>query len=155
MQNAFSIRPAEDRDVSQIANIAEATDLFPAELLPDMIAGFFTGEVADLWFVAELNHKPIGFGFCEPERMTVGTWNLLAIGVLPDHQGSGTGAAMLRYLEDRLLDQSARILLVETLGTQEFDLTRTFYSKNGFTEEARIRDFYDAGQDKIVYWKAL
>ena len=87
--------------------------------------------------------------------MTEGTWNLLAIAVLPERQGAGFGSAMIRYLEERLTEQGERILLVETMGTPEFEATRAFYGKNGFTEEARIREFYEAGADKVVFWKHL
>jgi ribosomal protein S18 acetylase RimI-like enzyme len=48
-----------------------------------------------------------------------------------------------------------RVLLVETSGTPDFERTRAFYRKCGYEEEARIRDFYQAGADKIVYRKAL
>ncbi|MEO1366508.1 MAG: GNAT family N-acetyltransferase, partial [Acidobacteriota bacterium] len=65
------------------------------------------------------------------------------------------GAAMLSDLEGRLRRVEARVLLVETLGTPEFEPTRRFYRTNGFTEEARIRDFYEDGGDKVVFWKRL
>ena len=36
----ISLRPARAGDVADIGQIAEATDLFPAEMLDDMIAGY-------------------------------------------------------------------------------------------------------------------
>ena len=62
---------------------------------------------------------------------------------------------MLRYLEAILKKAGARILIVETLGTDAFQPTRDFYLKNGFDEEARIRDFYEDGGDKVVFWKRV
>jgi ribosomal protein S18 acetylase RimI-like enzyme len=47
------------------------------------------------------------------------------------------------------------VLLVETSGLPAFARARAFYRARGFDEEARIRDFYAAGEDKIVFWKAL
>ncbi len=150
----ISIRPAKAGDVTSIGRLAEATDLFPSEMLGDMIAGYLDGSKSDLWFVVD-ERGTQGFGFCEPERMAAGAWNLLAIGVAPDCQGQGIGAAMLRYLVAALKDAGARILIVETLGTDEFQPTRDFYLKNGFDEEARIRDFYEDGGDKVVYWRRI
>lgn len=118
-----------------------------------MIAGYLDQSKPDIWFVYEREGTTLAFGFCEPERMTEGTWNLLAIGVLPDHQGQGIGGRMMRYLEARLVEAGARILLVETMGTPELSQTREFYRKNQYVEEARIRDFYEAGADKVVFWK--
>ncbi len=150
----ISIRPARAGDAADIAQIAEATELFPAEILDDMIAGYLNDVEPDLWFVVE-DDGVLGFGFCEPKRMADGAWNLLAIGTSPDHQGKGIGAAMLGYLEAALLTAKARILIVETLGTDGFQLSREFYLKNGFDEVARIRDLYEDGGDKVVFWKRI
>ena len=59
------------------------------------------------------------------------------------------------YLEQQLSNASQRILIVETMGIPELAETRAFYHKNGYTEEARIREFYEAGADKVVFWKHL
>ena len=155
MGNQPAIRPAKEQDIPRLRFIAETTELFPGEMLDDMMAGYLDGSKRDVWFVATLDGQAIAFGFCEPERMTEGTWNLLAIGVLPGEHGSGIGAHMLRYLEERLAGQGERVLLVETMGTPAFERTRSFYCKNGYTEEARIPEFYAARVDKVVFWKHL
>lgn len=155
MEQPSHIRPADHHDSSTIKTIAAAVELFPAEMVDDMIAGYLDGSTQDLWFVGEVKNQVVAFGFCEPERMTEGTWNLLAIGVLPDNQGAGVGQAMMTYLEDQLATRNQRILLVETMGTPAFEQTRAFYKKVGYTEEARIREFYEAGADKVVFWKKL
>lgn len=87
--------------------------------------------------------------------MTDQTWNLQLIAVRPDRQGQGRGTALLRYVEQTLTAHGGRVLLVETSGLPSFERTRAFYHKCGYDEEARIRDFYQAGEDKIVYRKAL
>lgn len=48
-----------------------------------------------------------------------------------------------------------RILLVETSSLPMFERMRAFNRKCGYNEEARIRDFYQAGEDKLVFRKAL
>lgn len=153
--NNLSIRPATKQDIATIGQIAGDTDLFPPAMLEDMIAGYLDKTNRDIWFVGEQGSQVITFGFCEPERMTDGTWNLLAIGVAPAHQGQGHGAKMMAYLEKHLSASSQRVLIVETMGTPELAKTREFYRKNGYTEEARIREFYEAGADKVVFWKHL
>ena len=150
-----TVRPAQRSDVPAIKSVVEDAALFPPEMLDDMIAGYGEGTTRDIWFVSEEDGHVVGFGYCEPERMTSGTWNLLAIGVLAKSQGHGIGGAMMRYLEDRLRSGGERVLLVETMGTPAFGRTRAFYRANGYTEEARIREFYEPGGDKVVFWKHL
>jgi ribosomal protein S18 acetylase RimI-like enzyme len=87
--------------------------------------------------------------------MTDRTWNLQLIAIHPDRQGQGRGAALLHYVEKTLAARKGRMLLVETSGLPDFDRTRAFYVKCGYQEEARIRDFYTTGDDKIVFRKVL
>ena len=151
----MNLRPATAADVGAISGIVARTDMFPPDMLEGMIAGYLGQTTTDIWFVAENAGHVAAFGFCEPERMTDGTWNLLAIAVDPDAQGSGVGGAMMTYIENRLAQSGARVLIVETMGIAEFASTRAFYAKQGYTEEARIRDFYEDGADKVVFWKSL
>ena len=80
---------------------------------------------------------------------------MLALAVLPQLQGNGAGAALTRALEERLRQTGQRILLAETSGTDAFDGTRAFYTRLGYRAEARIRDYWGAGDDKVVFTKAL
>lgn len=93
--------------------------------------------------------------YAAPERMTAGTWNLYLIAVHPWHQGRGRGTALLRHVERALAMRGTRVLLVETSGLPAFARTRAFYRTNGYVEEARIREFYAAGEDKVVFREAL
>lgn len=73
----------------------------------------------------------------------------------PARQDEGRGAASIGDVEAALEARGARILLVETSSQPRFARTRGFYGRAGFTEEARIRDFCDAGDDKVVFRKAF
>jgi ribosomal protein S18 acetylase RimI-like enzyme len=46
-------------------------------------------------------------------------------------------------------------LLIETSGVDDFEAQRRFYRGLGYTEEARIRNFYGSGDDKVIFWKSL
>ena len=120
------------------------------------LADYFDGDQsrAHFWF-ADDDGGLVSVAYCAPEVMTDGTWNLLFIAVRPDLQGQGHGAALVRHIEQRLIERGERILLVETSGTTDLERTRAFYRKYGFDEEARIRDYYRAGDDKIIFRKAL
>ena len=53
------------------------------------------------------------------------------------------------------LEECGRLLLVETSGKLSFERTRRFYAGLGYRREAVIRDYYAAGDDKIVFAKPL
>lgn len=107
------------------------------------------------WLVAEEDGAIVGAAYVGPERMTSGTANLYFIGIRPDRQRSGLGKALIRDVEQRRKTSGDRILLVETMGIEEFAYQRAFYRRCGYHEEARIREFYEAGADKVIFWKTL
>lgn len=147
-----------DETTASIA-LAVASGLFePSQIedLAQMLDGHFSDEnqTQDIW-LTDYDNEPVGMAYVAPERMTEGTWNLYLIAVHPDRQKQGRGKALLRHVEQMLVERGERVLLVETSGTDDFDYVREFYRKNSYEEEARIREFYAAGVDKIVFRKAL
>jgi ribosomal protein S18 acetylase RimI-like enzyme len=96
-----------------------------------------------------------GVAYFQPVAATDGTWTLLMIAVRPEQQGQGRGSVLLSEVENRLRRQQQRLLLVETSGVPDFALTRAFYDKAGYGVEARVRDYYAAGDDMVLYRKAL
>ncbi|MEA5595281.1 GNAT family N-acetyltransferase [Rivularia sp. UHCC 0363] len=159
MDTTATIRSAKPDDTDAIMNLADAIGLFEGEELEElgnMLAGYFDGSLGEehSWIVCE-NDGVVGVAYFAPEQYAYGTWNLYLIAVHPKHQGKGNGAAMLRQVEQTLFSKGERLLLVETSGLPNFELTRKFYRKQGYEEEARIREFYKAGDDKIIFRKVL
>ncbi|NSX54371.1 GNAT family N-acetyltransferase [Parasulfitobacter algicola] len=150
------IRLTTSNDIPALQQVLDGTELFPSDMLPDMLAGFLTvADSPNIWLTCEDAGQPVGFCYAVPEDLADGTWNMLAIAVLPSCQGRGFGGAVVQHLEDVLRGRRARILIADTSGTDEFAQTRAFYQKSGYAEEARIRDFWAAGDDKVVFWKSL
>ena len=150
------VRSVVKSDLPALKEVLDTIDLFPSDMLADMIADYFDNpDSEDLWFTTTENGKPMAIGYCAPEKLTDGTYNLYAIGVRGDIQGKGIGRKMMRYIEHQLTVKGQRILIVETSGKDEFEKTRTFYENLDYTKEAVIRDFWEEGDDKVVYWKKL
>lgn len=151
-----SIRAIEKRDLADLKKVLDSIDLFPSEMLEEMIADYFDNpESEDIWFTAIEGGEAISIAYCAPEKFTNGTYNLYAIGVKSEIQGKGVGGKMMNYLEKQLKKNGHRILIVETSGTPALGLTREFYKKQGYTQEATIRGFWDEGDDKVIFWKNL
>ena len=153
------IRATTPDDRNKLLALAEATGLFESaqiEELDQMLSQHFNNgtDSEGLWFT-DYENEPVGVAYVAPERMTEGTWNLYLIAIHPDYQRQGRGAALLSHVEQMLDKRGERVLLVETSGLEDFEYVRTFYRKSGYDEEARIREFYRAGDDKIIFRKAL
>jgi ribosomal protein S18 acetylase RimI-like enzyme len=153
------IRLTTPDDTTALIALAAASGLFDPNQTDDlaqMLDKHFKdrNETQDIW-LTDYDNEPVGIAYIAPERMTEGTWNLYLIAVHPDRQKQGRGKALLNYVEQMLMERGERILLVETAGTDDFEYVREFYRQNGYEEEARIREFYTDGIDKIVFRKAL
>jgi ribosomal protein S18 acetylase RimI-like enzyme len=152
----MNIRPTNANDLIPLQGVLNETELFPSDMLPEMLAGFLSGLQSDeVWLTCEVEGAAVGFCYAAPETLADGTWNMLAIAVLPSMQGRGCGGAIVSRLEAVVKAMGQRILIADTSGTDAFRKTRAFYHKCGYTEEARIRDFWAAGDDKVVFWKQL
>lgn len=151
----IAIRDLVRADLPLVAPILDATDLFPSDMLADMAEPWLCGAAPHHWLVAVEGHAVLGFAYAEPERMTDGTVNLLAIAVDPARQNEGVGTALIAELASRLAAAGNRVLIVETSSLEGYTATQAFYAALGFSREARIRDFYEDGNDKIVFWKRL
>lgn len=149
------IRSSKPEDLGAIKALIDATALFPSEYLDDMFSGDSDpGDEQEFWLTYDDN-GPQAVTYCAPEQMTNGTWNLLLIAVHPDYQSGGIGRQLMSHVEAILKKMGVRVLIVETSGTDDFERTRSFYEQIGYDNEGRIRDYYDAGDDKIIFRKAL
>jgi GNAT superfamily N-acetyltransferase len=151
-----NIRFVKKNDLENLKIVIETSGLFPPDLLDEMMTDYFVNpETQAIWLTKEANGTPIAITYCAPEKLTEGTYNLYLIAVHKDYQGKSVGSELMNYVENLLKSQGKRILLVETSGLPEFELTRKFYDKCSYNREAIIRDFYRDGEDKVVFWKKL
>ncbi len=156
MQQELTIRTAIIEDIPYLKKVLDSIDLFPSSMLENMISDYLENpNTEDIWITALEEDTPIAIAFCGPEQLTNGTYNLFAIGIEKSMQGKGIGKKVMAFIENLLVQKGKRLLIVDTSGTSEFELTRKFYEQIGYTKEAIIRDFWDKGDDKVVYRKSL
>lgn len=149
------IRATRSDDIASLQEVLNQTGLFPSDMLPELLAPFLAEATTTVWLTAQIGSDPVGFCFAEPEDMADRTWNMRALGVRPDHQGRGLGSRLVGACEDMLRIRGQRLLIVDTSGGPSFAPARTFYTANGFEEEARLRDFWAPGDDKVTFRKSL
>lgn len=98
---------------------------------------------------------PAGWICYGPTPCTTGTFDIYWIGVSAGHQGRGFGRALLEHVEKLIRKARGRTIIIETSGRPLYDSTRGFYLKTGYTEAARIPDFYDRDDARVIYVKPL
>ena len=96
-----------------------------------------------------------GYACWGPTPLTSATYDLYWIATHPDCHGLGFGRALMEYVESSVRRENGRILLVETSSKESYGNTVRFYRILGYEETSRIRDFYDVGDDKLIFVKRL
>ena len=149
-------RDMRETDLEAVGALAEAAGLFPAAELPEMASEGLGGDAPDIWRVAETPDAQLaGFSFTRAETFADGTWNMLALAVGDAFRRKGVAADLVADLKAVLALRKGRILIVDTSSSGDFDAARAFYTAQGFVTEARIRDYWGPGDDKITFWSAL
>ena len=116
---------------------------------------YFEDPGAALWFTVAQQDGPVGLAHCVPEPDAVGTWVLGMLWIKDDCDEMEIGPELVARIERELLEIGARLLIVETSGSEEFEFARLLYEGMGFVLEARVKDFYDVDEDKVIYSRLI
>jgi len=92
-----------------------------------------------------------GYACWGPTPMTNGTYDLYWIATKPDMQGKGAGRALMAGVEEKVRQHEGRMLVIETSSKASYEDTVRFYRRLGYMETARIADFYDRGDDRLIF----
>jgi ribosomal protein S18 acetylase RimI-like enzyme len=150
------IRKVITQDIDALKQIVAQNKLFEPELLNDMLSDFLFNEASsDVWFTLLENNVPVAFAYCIAEKLTQGTYNILAVAVHKNLQGKGVGKKLISHIEQYLYEQKARIIIIESSGNDEYSAAKTFYYKIGYKQVATINEFWAEGEDKVIFLKKL
>ena len=128
-----------------------ALQLFDATVRDQVDAGPDDAHVPDYEFTgAFVGERLLGYACAGPTPATEGTFDLYWLAVDAASQGKGIGTALVREVERELHERGARMLLVETSSRPDYSDTRAFYARCGYSEAARIKDFYAPADDRIM-----
>ncbi len=114
------------------------------------------GEASGYYFLfADRGSRPIGYTCYGPIAGTTGSFDLFWIVIHNDERGHGLGRLLLSITEERIARAGGRRIYVETSGRAQYEPTRRFYERCGYTRDAVLAEFYAPGDDKVIYVKAL
>jgi GNAT superfamily N-acetyltransferase len=87
--------------------------------------------------------------------MTRSTYDLYWIATRAGSMRRGYGRELLAFVENEIKSLGGRLLVIETSSKEKYRGTRYFYSCTGCALVGRLPDFYDEGDDKLIYCKRL
>lgn len=73
----------------------------------------------------------------------------------PAHRRGGAARQLVATMEAELQASGIEHIRVETSGTGGYSAARAFYERSGYSNIARIPDFYKPGDDLFTYYKRL
>lgn len=152
----FKARP-DDREA--VRTIVASTGFFnPAEqaVAVELVDEYLArGEASGYRFLfAEdpcAESEVLGYTCYGPIAGTQSSFDLHWIAVYEGFRGAGIGRRLLDATLDAMRAEGGDRLYAETSSREQYRPTRDFYLRNGFTLEARLADFYTAGDDKLIY----
>ena len=155
------IRPTVPADTPTLLILAKETGVFkPMEIqaLQEVLDDYHESDQQQghVSVSCEENGEIIGFAYYAPASMTERSWYLYWIAVHKGTQARGVGSKLMKYLEEDIRRrQPGAILFIETSSMPHYELTRKFYLKHGYDQEAILRDYYAPGDSMVVFRKVL
>jgi len=146
-------------DGEHLLRLARGIKLFEAsdlETIEELWTEFATKGDEASWYhflVSRSEGEVLGFACYGQRPLTEGTYDLYWIGVGQNQQSRGLGKALIAEDEKKVRGAGGRLLIAETAGKEAFEPTRRFYLAAGYELEARIRDFYQPGDDLVIFTK--
>jgi GNAT superfamily N-acetyltransferase len=151
---------AAPSDMQAVGDIISSTRFFnPAEvdiaveLVEDRLA---FGDASGYFFVfAEEDGSVLGYTSYGPIAGTAESFDLYWIAIHRDQQNRGLGRVLMSETERMIHKAGGRRVYAETSGRPQYEPTRVFYERLGFSRETQLKDFYAPGDDKVFYVKVL
>jgi GNAT superfamily N-acetyltransferase len=148
------------QDLKMVRTIADSSGFFrkdeidvAVELVREALA---KGDESGYYFLfADMQGETVGFACFGPIPCTIGSFDLYWIAVHQNKRGQGIGHLLLKETETAVEKLKGRKIYIETSALPKYDPTRHFYLSANYSEVARFKDFYDTGDDKVVYCKEV
>ena len=147
-------------DVGRVKSLVASTGFFnPAEveIAGELVTERLTKGIRSGYhfILAERGSGLVAYACYGPIAGTRTSFDLFWIAVSPEEQRKGLGIQVFNRAEAAMRRAGAAKIYADTSSSDRYAPTRGFYRRMGFTEEARLPDFYGPGDGKIVYVKQL
>lgn len=152
-----NLKPNDNKEIREITK--ETGFFYPDEVdIAEELAliNLEKGEKSEYKFlVYEKDDKIIAYTCYGHIACTKNSFDLFWIVTDSKYQGMGIGKKLFKETEKLVAKLGGKKIYVETSSRELYVPTRQFYIHCGCREEALFKDFYDVGDDKIVYVKDI
>ena len=147
-------------DVAAVREVTASTGYFHEHEIPVAVElaeeRLAKGAASGYEFVfAEQDGRVVGYTSFGPIPCTRGSFDWYWLAVRPECQGAGLGRRLLQEVEARARAMGGARLYCETSGRPQYASTRSFYERMGFTLCEVLADYYEPGDGRATYVKAL
>ena len=104
---------------------------------------------------AEDKDRALGYTCFGLIPATCGSYDLYWIAVDEQYRSQGFGKVLMKETERIISNIDGRLIYVETSSRDQYKPTHSFYENCGYQKEAFLKDYYAAGDSKIIYVKTL
>lgn len=153
-----SLRPLDRAHRARLEQLTRATGLFrPAEvaIAVELLDASLDGDDDYRLLGAYVGDELVGYACWGPTPGTRGTFDLYWIVVDPAWQAKGVGTQLLAAVEEALMADGCRLIVVETSSRADYAPTRAFYERRGYARSATLPGYYAADDDLVIYLKDL
>lgn len=130
------------------SEVALALELVDERLSNGAASGFH-------FLLAEDGDGVVGYTCFGPVPATKQSYDLYWIATEASCRRTGIGRMLISKTEELIAGRGGKNVYIETSGREQYRPTRRFYKACGYRREARLKDFYAPGDDKIIYVKVL
>ena len=152
-----NIKPS---DIEAIAGLVESSGFFSDEEIEIAIQlaeeKLDQKDASSYRFVfAEDDERVLGYTCYGLVPATAYSYDVYWIVVSDDLRGQGVGKLLMAETEQLIRQSGGRQIYAETSSREQYKPTQKFYEACGFHQEAFLKNFYNEGDSKIIYAKAL
>ena len=151
----FHLRALRESDVPHLSIALSECGAFSDEevavaeaMLRDAVNGEYQSVVA-------VGERVCGYALFGKTPFTESTWHLYWICVAPPYHRSGAGSLLLEAMQERVMRDGGRRIMVETSGRAAYEPARQMYTKAGYVVRARILNYYRQADDLLLLEKSL
>jgi GNAT superfamily N-acetyltransferase len=161
MNNSCTFRKTvTEKDKQNVRDILESSGFFydfEIDVAVELVEEFLElGPDSEYYFVfADIDGKTIGYTCFGNIPCTMNSFDIYWIGVHESLRGKGTGALLIAETERAISEMGGKRIYLETSSQRKYMPTHKFYLKCGYTIDAQLKDFYDYGDDKVIFVKRL